>query len=553
MKVVIIGGVAGGANVATRLRRISEDVEVVMFEKGPYVSFANCGLPYHIGKEIQSRSKLLMATPESLKARYNIDVRIHSEVTKIDPQKKFVIVQDVLTGNTYQESFDHLVISTGASPIKPPIEGIDAAGVFTLRDMGDMDSIIQWIDTKNPQHATVVGGGFIGLEVSEQLHRIGLKVTIVEGSPQLLAPLDPEMAQFIHKEVQDKDVKLVLADPLSAIKTEGASLKSIVTKYGKVIETDLVIMGVGVRPNVSLAKDANVLLGQSGAIAVNEFMQTNVSDIWALGDAVESTHQVLGIKMPIPLAVPANRQGRIVADNIIFGLKEKFTGGLGTAIARVFDLTAASTGANEKQLQKSELEYKAVFIHPNSHAGYYPGATSIALKLLFNPKTGQLLGAQAVGKEGIDKRIDVIATAIKGKLTVHDLIDLELSYAPPFGSAKDPVNIAGMAAQNVISGLVQVEHPLSFDSDHFQGIILDVRDADEISHGMIPHAVHIPLGELRNRLNELAKTKPIVVYCQSGMRSYLACRILSQNGFTCSNLSGAFKSWSTAHYDEQKI
>jgi len=447
----------------------------------------------------------------------------------------------------YEETYDQLVISTGATPIRPSIEGIDAQGVFTLRDMDDMDSIIKWIDTKSPKNAAVIGGGFIGLEVCEQLHRIGINVTIIEGSPQLLAPLDPEMAQFIHKEVEEKGVKLLLSDPISSINTDEKTLISVTTKSGKVVPTDLVIMGIGVRPNVSLAKDADISLGKSGAISVNEFMQTSAENIWALGDAVELTHKILGTKSPIPLAVPANRQGRIVADNIILGLKEKFSGGLGTAIARVFDLTAASTGANEKQLTQLGFEYKAVFVHPNSHAGYYPGASSIALKLLFHPTTGQIYGAQAIGKDGVDKRIDVISTAIKGKMTVNDLIDLELSYAPPFGSAKDPVNIAGMAAQNVMNGLVKIEHPLSFDYEHFDGVLLDVRDDDEIQQGIIKDAKHIPLSQLRNRLNELKKETPLVVYCQSGMRSYLACRILSQNGFSCSNLSGAFKSWSIAH------
>jgi NADPH-dependent 2,4-dienoyl-CoA reductase/sulfur reductase-like enzyme/rhodanese-related sulfurtransferase len=548
MKTVIIGGVAGGANVATRLRRLSEDATVVMFEKGPYVSFANCGLPYHIGGEIKSRSKLLMATPESLKAKYNINVRIKSEVVKINTSSKTVTVKNLPDNSTYEESYDHLVISTGSNPIRPNLPGIDSKGVFVLRDMDDMDSIIDWIVTRKPKSATVVGGGFIGVEVVEQLHRIGISVHLIEGSNQLLAPLDPEMAAFVHSEVESKGVKIIFSDPLSKIEqNQNKDVCTVVTKSGKTVNTDLVVMGVGVRPNVSLAKEAGITLGESGAIAVNECLQTNMPNIWALGDAIEVTHFVLKNKIPIPLAGPANRQGRIIADNIINGPKVKFTGGLGTAIARAFDLAAAATGANEKQLIKTNIKYKSVFVHPNSHAGYYPGASSIAIKLIFEPDTGKILGAQAVGADGVDKRIDVLATAIKGGLTVDDLIDLELTYAPPFGSAKDAVNIAGMAAQNVTNNLVKVEHPATFDAASFKGAIVDVRDEDELAKGILPNAKHIPLSQLRNRLSELDKSKPVVVYCQSGMRSYLASRILSQNGFDCSNLTGAYRSWSTTH------
>jgi NADPH-dependent 2,4-dienoyl-CoA reductase/sulfur reductase-like enzyme/rhodanese-related sulfurtransferase len=489
-----------------------------------------------------------MATPESLKAKYNIDVRVKSEVIKINPQTKCITVRNLLTNQTYEETYDDLVISTGSIPIKPNISGINTPGVFVLRDMDDMDSIINWISINKPKTASVIGGGFIGVEVVEQLHRIGINVTLIEGSNQLLAPLDPEMALFIHSEIKSKGVKLIFSDPISEIKSNASgNLESVTTKSGLNISSDLVIMGVGVKPNVELAKQAGIKIGESGAISVDEFLRTNLDNIWALGDAIEVPHFILKNKMTIPLAGPANRQGRIIADNIINGATVKFTGGLGTAIARAFDLVAASTGANEKQLSKTNKKYQSVFIHPNSHAGYYPGASPIAMKLIFDSDNKTILGAQAVGVDGIDKRIDVIATAIKGNLTIDDLIDLELAYAPPFGSAKDAVNIAGMAAQNVTNNLVNVEHPGKFDASNFNGLILDVRDEDEIAKGMLPNARHIPLSQLRNRLNELDNSKPIVVYCQSGMRSYLASRILQQNGFNCSNLTGAYKSWSIAN------
>lgn len=550
MKVVIVGGVAGGANVATRLRRLSEKTEVVLLEKGPYVSFANCGLPYHIGQEIEDRAKLLMQTPQGLKARYNIDVRVNSEVIAIDAERRVVTVVDSSNqNNRYQESYDELVLAVGAEPIRPSLPGLELPGVFTLRDMEDMDGIISWISSNHPERAVVVGGGYIGLEVAEQLKHRGMSVTIIEAVSQLLAPLDPEMAAFIHEEIIRSGAPLYLNEPITAIEPSEEALVGIVrTAKGSLIPADLVIMGIGVKPRTVLAKSAGIALGVTGGVHVNQYMQCSKPHIWAVGDVAETLNPILGTPQIVPLAGPANLQGRIVADNIMHPEKlTAFTGGLGTAIARVFSLAAASTGLNEKQLKKTSLPYQAIFVHPNSHAGYYPGAHPIALKLLFRSDTGEILGAQAVGKDGVDKRIDVIATAIRGKITVDELCDLELTYAPPFGSAKDAVQIAAMSAQNVMRGLVAVAHPWSFDPANHSGILLDVRDDDEVSRGTLPTARHIPLSQLRERLHEVPKDQEIVVYCQSGMRSYLAARILAEHGYRCRNLSGAFKSWSVAH------
>jgi len=550
MKVVIVGGVAGGANVATRLRRLSEKINIILLEKGPYVSFANCGLPYHIGNEIEDRGKLLVQTPQGLKARYNIDVRVHNEAIAIDAERKVVtIVDSTNPSNRYEESYDELVLAVGAEPIRPSLSGLDLPGVFTLRDMADMDGIIAWISSHQPKRAVIVGGGYIGLEVAEQLKNRGMSVAIIEAVSQLLAPLDPEMAAFIHEEVLRSGASLYLNEPITAIEpSEDALVGMVRTAKESLIPADLVIMGIGVKPRTALAKSAGIELGVTGGVHVNQYMQSSIPHIWAVGDVAETINPILGTPQIVPLAGPANLQGRIVADNIMHPEKlTAFTGGLGTAIARVFSLSAASTGLNEKQLKKTALPYQAVFVHPNSHAGYYPGAHPIALKLLFRPDTGEILGAQAVGKDGIDKRIDVIATAIKGKLSVDDLCELELTYAPPYGSAKDAVQIAGMAAQNVVRGLVKVEHPWTFDPANHCGILLDVRDDDEVSRGRLPTARHIPLSQLRQRLHELPKDQEVVVYCQSGMRSYLAARILSEHGYRCRNLSGAFKSWSVAH------
>jgi NADPH-dependent 2,4-dienoyl-CoA reductase/sulfur reductase-like enzyme/rhodanese-related sulfurtransferase len=549
MKIVIVGGVAGGASAAARLRRLCETAEIVVLEKGPDVSFANCGLPYHVGGEIRERERLLLQTPASLKQRFNLDVRVRHEVTAIDASGHFVTVRDLSDGSEYQENYDHLVLAMGANPLVPPIEGRERDGVFTLRDLEDMDRIIAWRTAREGvRRAVVVGAGFIGLEMAEQLHRVGMEVTVVEAADQVLPPLDPEMASWIQKELANHSVHVVLSEFVSQIQDQSScAVGEVVTKSGQRFPADLVILSVGVRPNSEIAKQAGVALGPTGAIVVDQHLRTNVEGIWAVGDVIEGPHPVLGKAMVIPLGGPANRQGRIVADNIC-GQRSIYRGSMGTSIVRVFGLTAAVTGAGEKLLKRFELPHRCVHLHPGSHAGYYPGAHPIALKLVFDPGTGRVLGAQAVGADGVDKRIDVLATAIAGQMTVDDLVDLELCYAPPFGSAKDPVNLAGMVAQNVCRGLVEVADPVHPPlGENLQ--YLDVREDGERQKGFIEGSLHIPLGQLRSRLDELPRDKTLIVYCQSGLRSYNACRVLSQNGFDCRNLTGAYRTWSSLRAD----
>ncbi len=546
MKIVIIGGVAGGASAAARARRLSESAEIVLLEKGGFVSFANCGLPYHVGGEIVERNALLLQTPESLHARFNLDVRVRHEALSIDPQGQTVEVKRHEDGSTYRESYDQLVLSMGANPLIPPIEGRGRDGVFSLRDLEDMDRIIAWTSQValkgTPSRAIIVGAGFIGLEMAEQLHRLGMKVTVVEAADQVLPPLDWEMARLVEAELQDNDVQVVLSEFVSRIAdSPDAAVGNVVTQSGKTFPADLIILSVGVRPNSAIAATAGIDVGSTGGIQVDEHLHTNCQNIWAVGDVIETPHPILGGSMMIPLGGPANRQGRIVADNI-FGRSVVYRGTLGTAIVRVFNVVAAVTGASTKALERTDQPNQSVFLHPGSHAGYYPGAQTIAMKLTFDPDNGRVLGLQAVGGDGVDKRVDVVATAIAAGMTVDDLVELELCYAPPFGSAKDPVNLAGMVAQNVLRGLVQNADPTALPlGDQFY--YLDVRSSQERAKGALPMSAHIPLDELRGRQNELPKDKTLVVYCQSGQRSYNACRLLSQNGFDCLNLSGAYKTW----------
>lgn len=545
MKVVIVGGVAGGASAAARLRRLDERAEIVLLEKGPEVSFANCGLPYYVGGEIAERGSLLLQTPESLKRRLNLEVRVRHEVVAIQPERRCVEVVDHRSGATYEESYDHLILATGANPLVPPIEGRERPGVFTLRDLEDTDRIVAWRrERPEVRRAVVVGAGFIGLEMAEQLRHSGLEVTVIEAAPQVLPPLDPELAVWIQKECEEKGVRVALSEFVSSIaEHSGALVGEVVTKSGLRCAADLVILSVGVRPNSELAQRAGLALGPTGAIQVDAAMRTSREGIWAVGDVVEAPHPILGVAMVIPLGGPANRQGRIAAD-AIGGRASVYRGSMGTSIVRVFGLTAAVTGAGEKLLQRFERPYQKVYLHPGSHAGYYPGAHPIALKLLFDPGDGKVLGAQAVGADGVDKRIDVLSTAITAGMTVDDLVDLELCYAPPFGSAKDPVNLAGMVAQNVRAGLVELADPVHPpQGEGFQ--YLDVREDAEHQRGALPGALHVPLGELRSRLDELPRDKTLVVYCQSGQRSYNACRLLVQHGFRCQNLSGAYRTWSS--------
>jgi NADPH-dependent 2,4-dienoyl-CoA reductase/sulfur reductase-like enzyme/rhodanese-related sulfurtransferase len=547
MRILVVGGVAGGASAAARARRLSEEAEIIVFERGPHVSFANCGLPYYLGGEIEDREKLLLRTPESLRAALNLDVRVLSEVTAIDRHRREVEVHDLAAHVRYRERYDALVLATGAAPMKPPIPGIDRPGHFTLRSVPDADAIAAWIKSYRARRAVVVGGGYIGLEMAEQLHRAGLSVALAEALPQVMAPLDPEMAAGLHQELSAHDVALHLGDGVARFEApagdEEAAASVVVLQSGTRLPADLVILGLGVRPEIGLARGAGLEIGERGGIRVNEHLQTSDPHIWAVGDAIEVRDAVTGAWSLIPLAGPANRQGRIVADNL-FGHPSRYDGTFGTAVLRLFDLTAACTGASEKTLRKAGIPFEAVHLHPASHAGYYPGAEPIALKLLFSPDTGRLLGAQAVGRDGVDKRIDVLATALKAGMTVDDLAELELAYAPPFGAAKDPVNLAGMAAENVLAGLVKVAqwHEIA-DLDPERTLLLDVREDAERRAGHIPGSVHIPLRELRSRLGELPRDREVIVYCQSGQRSYNACRILSQHGFRVRNLTGSYHTW----------
>ena len=550
-RLVVVGGVAGGASAAARARRLCERCEIVVLERGPHVSFANCGLPYFVGGEIAQQDDLLLQTPASLRARFNLDVRVHSEVTAIDRARREVHVSDRASGRQYSLPFDSLILSTGAAPLRPPIPGIDRDGHFTVRNIPDVDRIQAWIrDHPGGRRAIVVGGGYIGLEMAEQLTRRGLETVVVEAMPQVMAPLDPEMAAWLHGELRENGVGLHLGDSVAGFEppreAETAQASVVVLRSGKRLQADLVVLGLGVRPEVSLARDCGLELGAAGGIRVDDTLRTTDPAIFAVGDAVEVRDRVTGALGVVPLAGPANRQGRIAAENAL-GRDSRYAGTWGTAILRLFRLSAGCTGANERALRRAGIPFEVLHLHPGSHAGYFPGAEPIAMKVLFAPDTGRLLGAQAVGRDGVDKRIDVLATALKAGMTVHDLAELELAYAPPFGSAKDPVNLAGMAAQNVLRGdvvLAQWNEVAALDPG--QTLILDVRRCEERARGMIEGAMHIPLDELRSRLGELPRDREIVVHCQSGQRSYFASRILSQNGFRVRNLTGSYRTWKTA-------
>ncbi len=542
-RILIVGGVAGGASTAARARRLSEDAEIVMFERGEYVSFANCGLPYHIGGTIAERDRLLVQTPESLKRRFRIDVRTKTEVTRIDRGAKTVTARNLATGAETVESYDALVLSPGAEPVRPPIPGADSSRVFTLRSIADMDAIMAFIEREKPSRAAVVGAGYIGVEMAEALTERGIKVVLVELMNQVMGPFDPEMAVLLNQQLTLRGVELRLGMSVTGFREEGGGLL-VTLSTGETVDCGFAMMTVGVKPDVKLAREAGLTLGETGGILVDDHMRTSDPSIYAVGDAVEVTEFTGGFKTLIPLAGPANRQGRIAAD-AIFGRDSAYRRTQGTAIVKVFDLAAGMTGLSEKVLVRRGMKYSAVYVHPASHAGYYPGASPMSLKLLFDPSDGRILGAQAVGADGIDKRIDVIATALRAGMTVRDLRDLELSYAPPFGSAKDPVNYAGFVASNALSGdmpLCTVDEMLEPKPNQF---ILDVRTPAEVLGGTIPGAVNIPVDELRGRMNELPRNKEILVTCQVGLRGYIACRILMQNGFNCRNLSGGYRTFSS--------
>ena len=546
MNYLIIGGVAGGATVAARLRRMDEKANIILFERGKYVSYANCGLPYYIGDTINNREKLFVQTAKGFTDRFRIDIRTEQEVTAIRPDKKEVEIKNLSTGETYTETYDKLVLSPGAEPLRPGIEGIGSKKIFTLRNVPDTDTIKNYVNTENPKRAIVVGGGFIGLEMAENLHDLGIQVDVVEMANQVMAPLDFSMAAIVHRQLTDKGVGLHLEDGVSRFEEKDGGV-TVHLRSGKQIATDMVLLSIGVRPETKLAKDAGLAIGERGGIAVNDYMQTSDADIYALGDAVEVRHLVTGQPALIPLAGPANKQGRIVADNIVFGNKKKYPGSIGTSIAKVFDLTVAAAGANAKLLQRNNIPYISSYTHGASHAGYYPGAVPLSIKILFAPENGKLLGAQIVGFNGVDKRIEMLAQVIQRGGTVHDLAELEHAYAPPYSSAKDPVNMAGFVAENILNKKSRIILWRELAELPADTIRIDVRTHDEYKLGTIPGFINIPVDELREHLDELTKEKPIVVTCAVGLRGYLAYRILVQNGFKhVRNLSGGYKTWSVA-------
>lgn len=547
MKYIVIGGVAGGATVAARLRRMDEQAEIILLERGAYVSYANCGLPYYIGGEISERDHLFVQTVKGFQDRFAIDIRVRQEAVEILRDQKAVRIKNLETGAEYTESYDKLVLSPGAAPIRPNLEGINLPNIFTLRNVPDTDAIKNYITANRPRRAVVVGGGFIGLEMAENLHRQGLEVHVVEMGRQVMAPIDYSMASIVHHHMVEQGIHLHLERGVTRFASSASGALEVVLSDEQKIETDMVILSIGVRPETTLAKDSGLTIGALGGISVNEYMQTSDPDIYALGDAVEVVHGVTGKPALIPLAGPANKQGRIVADNIVYGNVSVYSGTIGTSIAQVFDLTVAAAGANSKLLDREKIPYLSSFTHSQSHAGYYPGAVSMSVKILFSPENGRLLGAQIVGFDGVDKRIEMLAQVIQNQGTVADLMELEHAYAPPYSSAKDPVNMAGFVADNILKKRVETILWSDVASLPADAVKIDVRTPAEYELGTIPGFVNIPVDELRGRLAELPKDRLIVVTCAIGLRGYLAYRILKQHGFThVKNLSGGYKTWSAA-------
>lgn len=543
MKVLIVGGVAGGAGTAARLRRLDENAHIIMFERGEYISYANCGLPYYIGDVIKDKDRLQLQTPESFNARFNVDVRVNNEVISIDRQAKKVKVKNLTNNNIYEETYDKLILSPGAKPIVLNNDWLKIEGVFSLRNIPDTYRIKEYSE-KNIKSVVVVGGGYIGLEMAENLHSKGLDVTIIELSNHVISPIDFDVACEVHKHIEDKGVSLLLNTGVKDIKKTDSKIKVLLNNSE--IETDMVVLSIGVIPDTILAKEAGLELGYKDAIVVDKTMKTSDEYIYAVGDAVEVTDFVNNAKTFIPLASPANKMGRIAADNIA-GKNCEYEGTQGTAIVKVFDMTVATTGNNETTLKQAGIEYFKSYTFSGSHAGYYPGATNMAIKLLFEKNTGRVLGVQITGFDGVDKRCDVIATAIRANMTVEDLTKLELSYAPPYSSAKDPVNMAGYVAENILKGNHKVFYWDEINNiNKEKSILLDVRTKMENENGNIDNSVNISLDELRGRLNELDKTKKIYIYCQIGLRGYLAYKILAQNGFDAYNLSGGYRLYSIA-------
>lgn len=551
MKYVIIGGVAGGATAAARLRRLDEHCEIVMFEKGEHISYANCGLPYYIGDKITEKKALLLQTPVSFGNRYDVDVRVRSEVIAIHPEQKTVSVRNLLNNKEYEESYDKLVLSPGALPVVPPIPGIDSKRIFTLRNVLDTERIKQFVTAtySSLKKVVVVGAGFIGLEMVENLHQIGYHVTIVEKAPQVMTVVDAPIAAMVHKQLRDKNINVLLQTEVTAFDTKEDCIQ-LTLSDGKQLDADFVILSIGVRPNTSLVADAGLKIGQAGGIWVNEYLQTSNPDIYALGDAIEFPHPLSGLPYCCYLAGPANRQARICADNLALGNTEKYGGSITTAIAKVFDLTVGSTGLSEHYLQKNHIPYLTSITHPFSHATYYPGAKQMSIKLNFSPENGRVLGAQIVGEEGVDKRLDLIASVVSRGGNVSDLIDIEHAYAPPYSSAKDPVAYAGYVAENILTKRVvpmqwhELQAILAQNDWQNEYFLLDVRSAMEVKNGMIEDAVNYPVDELREFVDDIPQDKKIIVYCAVGMRGYIASRILTQSGFNqVYNLSGGYKTY----------
>ena len=548
-KVLIIGGVAAGASAAARLRRLREDIDIVIFERGEYISFANCGLPYYVGDVIQDREALLLQTPEKMKGRFNIDVRINSEVIEVNPQNKSVKVKN--KNSIYDESYDYLVLAPGAKPISPNLPGIDSNKIFTVRNVSDIDKIKSYVDQNTTKSAVVIGGGFIGIEMAENLKEKDINVTLIEAAPHILAPFDSDFSNIIEKELNDNEVSIILNNKVVAFSEEGNSI-NVVLDDKRVIKVDMVISAIGVMPDTRFIKDTGIKLGERGHIVVNDHMETSIEGIYAGGDAVVVKDYVNGKETFIPLAGPANKHGRIIADNIA-GLDSVYKGTLGTSIIKVFDMAAASTGNNERTLNRYGIEYDKVYLHPMSHAGYYPNAIPLTIKVIYD-KEGKILGAQVLGYEGVDKFIDVIATSIKFGGRMEDLAELDLAYAPPFLSAKSPANMAGFMAENQRQGLVKlinIDELNNFDSN--KQILLDVRDKEEVELGNIKNSINIPLNDLRSNLDKLDKNKEILVYCAVGLRGYIASRLLTSHGFNVRNLNGGYKTYSNFDYKAKTI
>lgn len=548
MRYLIVGGVAGGATVAARLRRLDEQAEIILFERGEFVSYANCGLPYYIGGTITDRSDLFVQTKAGFTKRFCVDVRVRHEVLSIDSAQKLVRVVDLLSGKEYDERYDKLVLSPGAEPLRPAIEGIDSDKIFTLRSVPDTDKIKTYIQRRKVKRAVIVGGGFIGLEMAENLYMAGAEVFIVEMADQVMAPVDYSMAAIVHQHLLSKGIHLMLGNGVTRFEDRDEEL-CVSLSDGKQLVADMALLSIGIRPENQLAKSAGLQLGERGGIVVNDYMQTSDPDIYALGDAAEIKNLVTGKPVMIPLAGPANKQGRIVANNIVFGNKSVYRGAMGTSIAKVFDLTVAAVGMNAKQLKKANIPYMESYTHGASHAGYYPGGAMLSVKILFEPDNGRLLGAQVVGQKGVDKRIEMLAQTIQRAGTVYDLAELEHAYAPPYASAKDPVNMAGFVAENILQGLCRIITWREVSSLGEHVLKIDVRTPKEYQAGTIPGFINIPLDELRSHLDELPKERPIVVTCAVGLRGYLASRILLQHGFTdVRNLSGGYRTWNIASH-----